>query len=116
MMGTGLKISVTTVWTSISVVLSVAIVFQIGSVFMFKNEAPKYNIPTNPFSDLYTMGVSLCAISLYRYFAYNFAKPSVEQRLKKIEPGCPDNKIDKNTRALVGSIWYTFTTVFSVLK
>lgn len=81
------------------------------SIFKFKREALKYNIQTNPFSDLYYMGVALCFISLYRYVAYRLAKPRVEARLRLIEPGCPENKIDKNTRAVLGSIWYAFTSV-----
>lgn len=107
----GLLANISVVWTSITVVLSLAIGLQMGSIFVFKKEAPKYNVQTNSFGDLYFMGVALCFISLYRHLAYSMAKPKVEERMKAVEPGCPDSKIDKNTRAVVGTIWYTFTTV-----
>lgn len=110
-MADGLISNISTVWTAATVILSLAVGLQIGSVFVFMKEAPKYNIQTNSFTDLYVMGVALCFISLYRHITTTIAKPRIEARLRAIEPGCPDSKIDKNTRALVGTIWYTFTTV-----
>lgn len=103
------------IWTGTTVALSLAIAVEARSIFAFKAEAPKYGVPTNPFTDLYVMGVALCAISIFRQTAMYFVRPSVERRLKFLEPGCTEDKIDKNTRAIVGSIWYTFTTVITPL-
>jgi len=113
-MAEGLLANISVVWTAVTVVLSLAIGLQMGSIFMFKREAPKYDIPTNSFTDLYFMGVALCFISLYRNLAHWLAKPKVETRMQVIEPGCPENKIDKNTRAIVGTVWYTFTTLYGL--
>lgn len=103
--------NINTVWTVTTVILSLAIGLQIGSIFIFKSEAPKLNIQTNSFTDLYVMGVALCIISIYRHYTTTFAKPRIEASMQKIEPGCPESKVDKITRALIGTIWYTFTTV-----
>ncbi len=99
------------VWTCITVVLSVAIGLQIGSVLMFKAEAPKYGVQTNSFTDLWMMGISLCFISLYRQGGMSLVRPHVERRLKRFDPECDESKIDKNSRAIVSFGWYTFTTV-----
>lgn len=103
--------NISLVWTCITIVLSVAIGLQIGSVLMFKTEAPKYGVHTNSFTDLWMMGVSLCFISLYRQGGMSLVRPYVEKRLKKLDPESDISKIDKNSRAFVSFGWYTFTTV-----
>lgn len=107
----GILSNISVVWTAITVVLSLAIGLQMGSIFVFKTEAPKYNIQTNSFNDLYFMGVALCFISLFRYLAHSLSKPRIEARLKTFEPEVQANKVEKNTRAFVGTLWYSFTTV-----
>ena len=107
----GLLANISLGWTGITVVLSLGIGLQIGSIIAFKSEAPKYGIQTNSYTDLFVMGVALCFISLFRHFGMMVARPIAEERLKLIEPGCAESKIDKNARAMVGSVWYAFTTV-----
>ena len=99
------------VWTFGTIALTIAIAFQINSTFEFRKEAPKYGVQINPFSDLYVMGLALCIISMYRQLAMAFITPVVRKILKKVDPECNEDKIFKNSRAVVGSIWYTFTTV-----
>ena len=98
-------------WTGITVIISLCIGMQVGAIFAFKTEAPKYGVETNSFTDLYVMGVALCLITVFRHFAMEIARPIVEARLNLLEPGFPSSKADKNARAMVGSVWYTFTTV-----
>lgn len=112
----GLQVNITLVWTVITVVLSLGIGLQIGSIIAFKSEAPKYGVETNSYTDLFVMGVALIFISLFRHFGMLVARPIAEERLKLIEPGCAESKIDKNARAMVSSVWYSFTTVISLYQ
>lgn len=111
----GIQANISYVWVALTVMLSLGIGLQCGTIFAFRSEAPKYNIQINPFSDLYVMGVSLCLISLFRWSASVIVKPAIEERLQLVDPNWCNSKVNKNTRAYVSCLWYIFSTVSILL-
>lgn len=87
---------------------------QARKVLTFLEEAPKYGVQTNSFSDLYIMGIAISLITVYRQASYYFVKPKIEARMHAIEPECPDIKINKCVRAYVGIFWYIFTALYGL--
>lgn len=99
------------IWIAISCVLMVAILMQVTTVFQFQKEAERIGLEVNKYSDLYQMVIYSVVIGFYRLGTMSYIKPLVYKRIESVDPEAPDLKKDKGARALVGFLWYVFSTV-----
>ena len=71
-------------------------------ILTFVIEAPKYEITTTSFNDLYIISATLSVRFIYRPIVYRYFMPSIEATIKIIEQDCLEMMIYKTTRSLNG--------------
>ena len=106
-------LNINKIWTVTTVALTCCIAYQTTSVIRFLEDAKKHQIPSNSFEDLILMVVSLFILSILRIGMDRAIRNWIKRRLTKFEgEKLTEFKFEKNVRASVSLVWYTFATLY----
>ncbi len=109
-----MKVNIDTVWNATTVTVVLCIGYQMKSIYAFQVEARQRGIVVNEIGDLKIMLVTLLGIAIFRKVADLYFRPRVSARLAQVEPGAIALKYDKNVRAVISFIWYSFASLLGL--
>lgn len=106
-----MKVSIDTVWNATTAIVALSIAYQMKSIYGFQVEARKRGIVVNDIGDLKIMLATLLFIAAFRKVAGLYFRPRVLERMKLVDPAAIELKFEKNVRAIISFIWYSFATL-----